>query len=617
LGFSRREVPRTVAVVIVLALSSFNLVANAAVVNTAQPFVGVTHYQVIEALDGSTADGPFMLPRPVVINVLEINPTAPGINFRMQPGNGAAPGEVTRMTTRSFVDSVGAQIGINGDFYDTSPPYAPSGGQFFTDVIHTGVSNGVGYSASAFNNQPIFNVSAGNVARVLRASGTGTFATVEGVSLYNAIGGNQRLVNNGANTAPLSDPYTTALNPHTALGVTYDGNVLLMTVDGRQTGYSEGMRTDEMASLLINHFNARHAINVDGGGSTTFAIDDSNDALQNARVFNSPSDGATGQQPGNERLVANNFAVFATPNPGYVPLPAPPRPAPTPAQPLLTTLTVFDDFEVSKGRFASPINASGSSRHIAESSSSSLDDQFVHRGSESLRVDIVNAGGSPEAMQLRLLSGAGSPSANLHDGNKAMGKQGFVGYFLRVEPGNEPLYASIMIDDGAVTQNGLERSNFIPVIDDGQWHLYQWDLADASLWNNFSNGNGAIGGPNGFVDSIYLSSAPATSGGTNWTGSVWIDTVAYNPHGDLSTLINVPGDFNEDGIVDAADYVVWRKTDGTASGYSEWRENFGQNANGGGGAVEPIVAVPEPSAIVSVAAGLIALTASMRRLGAV
>ncbi|MEX2546100.1 MAG: hypothetical protein WD316_13305 [Phycisphaeraceae bacterium] len=35
------------------------------------------------------------------------------------------------------------------------------------------------------------------------------------------------------------------------------------------------------------------------------------------------------------------------------------------------------------------------------------------------------------------------------------------------------------------------------------------------------------------------------------------------------------GDYNGDGVVDAADYVVWRKTDGSAEGYNTWRTNFG------------------------------------------
>jgi hypothetical protein len=58
----------------------------------------------------------------------------------------------------------------------------------------------------------------------------------------------------------------------------------------------------------------------------------------------------------------------------------------------------------------------------------------------------------------------------------------------------------------------------------------------------------------------------------------------------------LPGDFNGDGNVDAADYVVWRKTDGTLASYNEWRDNFGETA--GSGSLGRQSAVPEPSAVV-------------------
>ena len=45
------------------------------------------------------------------------------------------------------------------------------------------------------------------------------------------------------------------------------------------------------------------------------------------------------------------------------------------------------------------------------------------------------------------------------------------------------------------------------------------------------------------------------------------------------TLV-LPGDFNGDGIVDAADYVIWRKNDGSQVGYDMWRSHFGQTASG-------------------------------------
>jgi len=56
--------------------------------------------------------------------------------------------------------------------------------------------------------------------------------------------------------------------------------------------------------------------------------------------------------------------------------------------------------------------------------------------------------------------------------------------------------------------------------------------------------------------------------------------------------VSLPGNYNDDGTVDAADYVVWRRTDGSIGGYNTWRTNFG-DSNGAGG-----TAVPEPSALV-------------------
>jgi hypothetical protein len=54
------------------------------------------------------------------------------------------------------------------------------------------------------------------------------------------------------------------------------------------------------------------------------------------------------------------------------------------------------------------------------------------------------------------------------------------------------------------------------------------------------------------------------------------------------------GDFNDDGVVNAADYVTWRKFDGTQAGYDNWRINFGSTSPGSGSAHPP---VPEPSAV--------------------
>jgi len=61
-----------------------------------------------------------------------------------------------------------------------------------------------------------------------------------------------------------------------------------------------------------------------------------------------------------------------------------------------------------------------------------------------------------------------------------------------------------------------------------------------------------------------------------------------------------PGDHNEDGVVDAADYVAWRKdpaaNGGDPAGYDVWRENFGESGPGGSGGNAG--GVPEPGTLV-------------------
>ncbi len=75
------------------------------------------------------------------------------------------------------------------------------------------------------------------------------------------------------------------------------------------------------------------------------------------------------------------------------------------------------------------------------------------------------------------------------------------------------------------------------------------------------------------------------------------------------------GDFNNDGIVDAADYVVWRKNLGSQDDYNLWRTNFGRTAASGtagnlAGSVSS--SVPEPSSIVVLLLG-VALSAALHR----
>ena len=55
----------------------------------------------------------------------------------------------------------------------------------------------------------------------------------------------------------------------------------------------------------------------------------------------------------------------------------------------------------------------------------------------------------------------------------------------------------------------------------------------------------------------------------------------------------IPGDYNGDNVVDAADYMVWRDTLGTSDKYDEWKTNFGTTRET---SANVNASVPEPSA---------------------
>ena len=70
--------------------------------------------------------------------------------------------------------------------------------------------------------------------------------------------------------------------PRTAVGVIDENHLVFVVVDGRQSGYSEGVTLTELADIMID-LGATTAYNLDGGGSSTMYF--------NGEVINSPSNG--------------------------------------------------------------------------------------------------------------------------------------------------------------------------------------------------------------------------------------------------------------------------------------------------------------------------------------
>jgi hypothetical protein len=120
--------------------------------------------------------------------------------------------------------------------------------------------------------------------------------------VFDTIGGNPSLIENGVvqttnltGSTPFHGP-----NPRTGVGTTPSGRVLFVAVDGRQPGYSVGMSLLRFAQLFED-LNANWALNLDGGGSTTFVLQ--------GDVKNSPSDGP-------ERPVSSALVLLSGEDPG-------------------------------------------------------------------------------------------------------------------------------------------------------------------------------------------------------------------------------------------------------------------------------------------------------------
>ena len=262
------------------ALASITSLACGATTVT-HPFRGITHYERYETS-----------PRELAIHVVEIDLNAPGISFVTTPSNGAKPGDTTRQRTTDFVQQTGAQIAINGTFYTSAGSGVGAGGgtEYYADLTYFAYSAGVGVSTWSGTGNPVergINVDPNNNATFIRpyAINQANFQTrPPGAVLYNGIGTYDGILINDVITAT-----DTNLHPRTAMGLTGDKSKLfLMTVDGRQPGWSMGMTTVEVAQMLQSDYGCSDAINLDGGGSTTMVFAD-----PTVRILNRPSDGTS------------------------------------------------------------------------------------------------------------------------------------------------------------------------------------------------------------------------------------------------------------------------------------------------------------------------------------
>ena len=175
---------------------------------------------------------------------------------------------------------------VNGDFFNMATG-EPTG---------TLVMNGIHIKDTAYTqSRAWFAVDAENNAYI----GTGELPenTVE------AIGGATMLIKDGAIALGENSTYYTTKQPRTAVGVTAGGDVVIVVADGRQSPYSSGYTYMELAEKMLE-LGCIAAINLDGGGSTTYLAQYS--GTDELVLANSPSDGREREVSSTLMVVSNS-----------------------------------------------------------------------------------------------------------------------------------------------------------------------------------------------------------------------------------------------------------------------------------------------------------------------
>ena len=144
-------------------------------------------------------------------------------------------------------------------------------------------------------------------------------------SISDTIGGTPMLVHNGTSVAPgyhPGDPYVFNYNPRTAVGISHGCEddrrsticrVYVVTVDGRQAGWSHGMRFPALAQVFI-HLGAVEAVNLDGGGSTEVWLRDRR-AAYCERATDVGGCLASRPSDGSERPTSSSLVILPTMDP--------------------------------------------------------------------------------------------------------------------------------------------------------------------------------------------------------------------------------------------------------------------------------------------------------------
>ncbi len=188
--------------------------------------------------------------------------------------------------TERYIENYNAILGVNADFYDMTTG-APQGALIMEGVEYHGVGH-----------ENFFAILKDGTAVI----GGGSEYAAYKDQIQEAVGGSNYLVKNGKSVVTASSDYYKNRHSRTCVGITAEGRVVFMVLDGRQEPFSVGGSAEEIAQIMVDA-GCVTAINLDGGGSTSFvAKQEGSDEIS---VVNRPSDGY-------ERSVSSSLLVVST-----------------------------------------------------------------------------------------------------------------------------------------------------------------------------------------------------------------------------------------------------------------------------------------------------------------
>ena len=176
-------------------------------------------------------------------------------------------------------------VSTNADFFNMSTG-RPSGALVMEGKEYTGIGN-----------ENFFGIL--NDGTPIIGGSTEWYANRD--QIKEAVGGGAYLVKDGKIYITSTTNYYNSRASRTCVGITEDGQVVMMVLDGRQAPFSAGGSSIEIAQIMLEA-GCVTAINLDGGGSTTFAA--KQEGENEISIVNRPSDGF-------ERRVSSSLLVVS------------------------------------------------------------------------------------------------------------------------------------------------------------------------------------------------------------------------------------------------------------------------------------------------------------------